>query len=353
MDEESYLLEEGGPTTKVRSVTSEYTTGSSETESRLIVKPQKYVPPSPPPQSQQPKYVLNPPEKSANLRTSNGNNSFIKLGGGGGGSGKKSKMKPQMASTPSNSLHRSFVNEPIHRDLSFNDVQQELIKSLRIVPTLKSHVNAKIVAMMESSVENSRHCLRTTLVEFIRSANGIECLSNYDDYVAKYEYVKVKSNTMVISREQLSVDLFKYDQQYLYLSQILLYLSQRKPPITAIIAKTELEIGLKSIYQDDSTIYDDNNENTTSSIDLPDLSRVSSPSVTSNGTTTTATSSKMMIQLLDYMSELMPIKVKKTVYHYTLTVDLALTTPRTVKSSKKEGIVVDMQNVKFTKSNVF
>jgi hypothetical protein len=357
MNEGSYLLKE--PT---QSVTSEYTTGkqqslptektSSPSFIKLSNKRSKSSPIAGKPINIDIAVKQNPPPYHQNhIYTQPVKRSSSKGGG-----------KQQQAMVCSNSLHHSFAtgDSPKRNDPSFDDVQQELIKSLELVPHLKSHINAKITGMMENSVVNGRHRLRTTLVEFIRSVNGIESITNYDDYVAKYEDVKVRHNTVVISREQLSVDLYKYDEQYLYLSQILLYLSQLKPPLTAIIAKTELEVALKSIYQDDSTIYDDDIQSSTitatsETADLPELARLSPPqSLQSDGKTGGSSNgiSKMMDQLFDYVSELSPIKVKKIVYHYTLTVDLALTTPVIVKS-KKSSSTTNMQSVQYTHSNVF
>lgn len=311
--ETSYLLE------TIRDVTSEYNTTSIMLESSRIIKPKPYkllatkrrggggepvnidtaVKSDPPPYHQN--HIYNQ--------------------GGGGGLGAKS-------------LSHSFVNSPIHRDISFDDVQQQLIKSLQITPQLKSYINAKITSAMENNQKGFDR-LRVTLVEFIRGVNGIEAISKYEDYITRYEEVKAKSETTVISREQLSVDLFKFPEQYLSLSQILLYLSQQKPPLTVIIAKTTLEISLKSIYQDDLTIYDDCDSSTTliNTLELPELSRLPSNPTPSKDTN----SSKLWSQMMDYASEILPVKVKKIVYHYTLTVDLALTKPRTVRN--KEPII--------------
>lgn len=231
----------------------------------------------------------------------------------------RSKSSP----IPIRRMNPTSSSQIIHRDLSFNELQSQLAKSLEIQDQLKQYVNNKIVKELEKGQ------IRITLLEFVRTQNSIENVDHYDDYMTKYDYVKVKVEPTVISIDQLSIDLKKYEEQYRYISQILIYLSTMNPPLTVIIAKSEIEVGLKSIYQDEC-INDEEEE----AKGEEEGNKQIAISNQHSSTPSSSGGSKLMIQCIDYLSELSPVKVKKIIYHYTLIIDLALSPPKTQRRAR-------------------
>jgi hypothetical protein len=255
---------------------------------------QEAVNSNPPPSHQNHIYniPINPKSKSTNSREF-----FLKHAIFNAITNRHKEMQQQIST--STTTHKETIN----------DLKENITRSLQITEEMKMYINNRLIAGM-----NNTHNLRIHLLAFVRTECHVFNVFNYEQFATRYEYVIHKNELKEITEKQLSIDLLNFERQYQFVSQVFKYLGTLEVPLKYIIAKQAIEIGLKSVYQDELMVNEyDNKRN-----DIHNNNKSSSSDIDNNG---------LFFHAIDYVSEFSPIKMKRLGYYYIIIIDLALTPP--------------------------
>jgi hypothetical protein len=210
----------------------------------------------------------------------------------------------------------------------FELLQARLIHSLQLHDDLKVYINTCLTEGI------TRGKLRIPLTSFIKTPNFLENISDLKAFESRYQYVKYSDfeHSKAITHERLSADWFDYDSQYQFVSQILIYLNHIR--VKYVITKMPIEIGLKSIFQDDID-YSVNTMAVTTTPTIKENDNVKKIDHVNDITTvevvksSSSSSPSFFMSVIDYITEVMPLKMKRFGYYYLIYIDLALTETKT------------------------
>lgn len=218
---------------------------------------------------------------------------------------KESSSSSSLTSNPSTTTTTTSSTTSIKSSRSLNNIndkidiaENKLIDSFNLSDQLKHHVNKMINHFI---MEQKSRC---PVISFIRFPDELVFIDiNDKDPFSNYDYSKPLSDSIEINDKQFSLDLLYFEKEYQLFKGILLYLSKLDTPLSYILSKQYIEVGIKPINSSLTT------------------------------TTTTVTPSEQDSDFITKFENLFKniVKKRKLGFFYAIIIDLSITEPRTIK----------------------
>lgn len=202
-------------------------------------------------------------------------------------------------------------------------LEEKFARSIQINETLTNVVNTRVMTAYKHQI------VRPPIIAFMRSPEGINFINDFGKINAIYDIEYLKQ-PVVVSKEQLSVDLYHFDKEYSTIIGVILYLEEQDPPLVYVISRYKIAFTPKPY-----NLFEE--EEVTDPLTITTVKTTTTVSTT----TTTTISSVSNTKPLDITDTLNPppisfierfvhncIRTRQTGYYYLIYVDLSLTKPK-------------------------